>query len=60
MWATILLMALKGLVLFGLKKLQTMDNGLPKEVATTILDAVAVSQSNNAPQDLIDTVKAVL
>lgn len=66
MFLNILMMILssemtKQLIGLGIKKLlESKSDGITKEVATTMLDGIALSRANNAPLDAFDVIKKVL
>jgi len=60
MWTSILLTILKAVVIYGANKLKDMDDGITKDVAVAVLDAVAISKSNGASIDAIDSIKQSL
>lgn len=66
MWMSIIVKAVtsdmaKTLIALLINKLlEHKEDGVTKDVAETILDGVAKSRSNNAPQSAIDAVKALL
>lgn len=60
MWLQIGLIILKAVAIYTTSRLKNMDNGIPKEVATKLMDAVAQSQANNVPVDAFDALKEAL
>jgi len=52
---------IKSLIALGVNKLlEHKSDGITKDIAEVMLDSIAMSRANDAPQTVIDTVKGSL